>query len=86
MEDRLNDGRIHPDGAGELLAGQSAAVLPEDLGDLDALRLRELRDTSAELALAFRIGFRMKFSIAPLFQKDPGVSGLLLRQVLFPDE
>ena len=48
MEHRLDDGRIHPDGAGELFAGERPSVLPENLCDLDALRLGQFRDASIE--------------------------------------
>ena len=39
MENRLNDGWIHFNGTGELLAGEGTAVLPENLGNLDPFGL-----------------------------------------------
>ena len=44
MEDGFDEVGGHADGSGELAAGEGAAVLPEEGGDLDALGLGELAD------------------------------------------
>ena len=42
-------------GAGELLAGEGAAVLPEEAGDAEAVGLGELGNGQMEEAQAFRM-------------------------------
>jgi len=86
MEHRLDDGRIHPDSTGKLLAGERTAVLPKDARDFDALRLSQLRDAAVEQAPALRIGFGMEFCVIPLLKEYPGIFGFLFRQILFPYE
>ena len=85
MEHRFNQLRIHPDGPGQLLAGQGASLLPQDGGDLDALRLGEFGDPSTEEPLAFRFGFSVQFRIAPFLQEGAGTLFVLLGQVFLRD-
>ena len=44
MKHRLDEGGRKVGGAGELLAGEGAAVLPEEAGDVKTVGLGELGD------------------------------------------
>ena len=50
MEHRLEEGGGEAGGAGELLAGEGAAVLPEEAGDAEAVGFGELGDGKMEEA------------------------------------
>ena len=86
MEHRFEDGGVEMSGAGELLAGEGAAILPEEAGDAEAVGFGELGDGQMEEALAFRMGLGPELLVGPDFEEGTGALLVLLGDVLFPDE
>ena len=86
MEHRLEDGGGKVGGAGELLAGEGAAVLPEEAGDAEAVGLGELGNGQMEEAQAFRMSLGPELLVGPDLEEGTGALLVLLGDVLFPDE
>ena len=86
MKHRLDEGGGEVGGAGELFAGEGAAVLPEEAGDLKAVGLGELGDGPMEEALAFGVGIGPELLVGPDLDEGAGALGVLLDDVLLADE
>ena len=86
MEHRLEEGGGEAGGAGELLAGEGAAVLPEEAGDAEAVGFGELGDGQMEEAQAFRMGLGPELLVGPDLEEGAGALSVLLGEVLLTDE
>ena len=86
MEHSLEDGGGEAGGAGELLAGEGAAILPEEAGDAEAVGFGELGDGQMEEAQAFRMGLGPELLVGPDLEERAGALLVLRGDVLFPDE
>ena len=86
MKHRLNEGGREVGGAGELLAGEGAAVLPEEACDVETVGLGEFGDGQMEEALAFRIGIGPELLVGPDLKEGAGALRVLLNDVLLADE
>ena len=65
MKHRLDEGGGEVGGAGELLAGKGASILPEEAGDVQAVRLGEFGDGQMEEAQAFGVGISPELLVGP---------------------
>ncbi len=86
MKHRLDEGRGKVGSTGELLAGEGAAVLPEEAGDVKTVGLGEFGDGQMEEALAFRIGVGTELLVGPDLEERAGALRVLLNDVLLADE